>query len=126
MKLYYLLLAFFNYFDSTSSFTTTTTTSRLISRSIFSSNHNTKIFSEIKSSPKDRDEIECYVVNDVDVKVNGDSPEIVCTSEPEEYAWFNGIEPESMKKTDRMSEGKTECVEGSSPRGIPEWECKSD
>lgn len=68
--------------------------------------------------------IECYLVTDQAVVAEGEPPKIVCTSEPEEYAWFNGIDPKKLHKTDVVSELSTECVEGASPRGIPEWECK--
>ena len=68
--------------------------------------------------------IECYLVTDEAVLAEGDPPKIVCTSEPEDYAWFNGIDPQKLMKTDTVSELATECVEGASPRGIPEWECK--
>ncbi len=68
--------------------------------------------------------IECYLVTDQAVVAEGDPPKIVCTSEPEEYAWFNGIDPKKLHKTNAVSELSTECVEGASPRGIPEWECK--
>jgi len=66
--------------------------------------------------------IECFVVNDA---TEGEDPQVVCTSEPEEYAWFNGIKPSEMKSTDGAAqEGFNECVEGASPKGTPEWECK--
>jgi hypothetical protein len=68
--------------------------------------------------------IECYLVTDQAVVAEGDPPKIVCTSDPEEYAWFNGIDPKKLHKTDIVSELSTECVEGASPRGIPEWECQ--
>jgi hypothetical protein len=68
--------------------------------------------------------IECFIVNNELVQTEGDAPEVVCTSEPDEYAWFNGIDPEALKPTEGTEEGGTECVEGASPRGIPEWECK--
>eukprot|EP00547_Thalassionema_nitzschioides_P007376 CAMPEP_0194200720 /NCGR_PEP_ID=MMETSP0156-20130528/1206_1 /TAXON_ID=33649 /ORGANISM="Thalassionema nitzschioides, Strain L26-B" /LENGTH=112 /DNA_ID=CAMNT_0038925753 /DNA_START=87 /DNA_END=425 /DNA_ORIENTATION=- len=70
------------------------------------------------ASTREDEPIECYVTN------NGDEKQkVVCTSDPEGYAWFNGIDPEKMKPTDGTSEGTTECVEGYSPKGIPEWEC---
>ena len=68
--------------------------------------------------------IECYLVTDEAVLGEGVPPKVVCTSEPEDYAWFNGIDPAKLLKTDTVSELATECVEGASPRGIPEWECK--
>ena len=68
--------------------------------------------------------IECYLVTDQAVVAEGDPPKVVCTSDPEEYAWFNGIDPKKLHKTDVVSELSTECVEGASPRGIPEWECQ--
>ena len=68
--------------------------------------------------------IECFLVTDQAVVAEGDPPKIVCTSDPDEYAWFNGIDPKKLHKTDVVSEFATECVEGASPRGIPEWECQ--
>lgn len=96
--------------------------------------------------------IECYIVEDdeetfggndgvrddfYDEFVNGSNnhdaasasnhnkkPRVVCTSEPEEYAWFNGIDPNHLIPTDGTETGSMECVEGASPRGIPEWECE--
>mmetsp|Transcript_15373 Transcript_15373/g.21420 ORF Transcript_15373/g.21420 Transcript_15373/m.21420 type:complete len:126 (+) Transcript_15373:159-536(+) len=76
------------------------------------------------SKPDDQAPVECYITNEEEVVIDGETPQVVCTPEPEEYAWFNGIDVEKMKKTDGMEEGKLECVEGSSPRGIEEWECK--
>uniref|UniRef100_A0A7S2EB08 Ig-like domain-containing protein n=1 Tax=Trieres chinensis TaxID=1514140 RepID=A0A7S2EB08_TRICV len=68
--------------------------------------------------------VECYVVNDELVQTEGENPQVVCTSEPDEYAWFNGLEPNQMKPTDGTESGATECVEGASPRGTPEWNCE--
>jgi hypothetical protein len=70
--------------------------------------------------------IECFVVNDLELQMGEDElPLVVCTSEPEEYAWFNGIERDVMRPaTEKDAELTTECVEGASPRGIEEWECK--
>jgi hypothetical protein len=65
---------------------------------------------------KTEDTIECFVV--------GETPDVVCTSEPDDYAWYNGIDPEQLKPTDAIKEGAVECVEGESRRGKPEWECK--
>jgi hypothetical protein len=66
--------------------------------------------------------IECFVIHDKEEKEN---PQVICTSEPDEYAWFNGIDRDAMRPaTDKDSQLTTECVEGASPRGIPEWECK--
>mmetsp|Transcript_29710 Transcript_29710/g.38855 ORF Transcript_29710/g.38855 Transcript_29710/m.38855 type:complete len:123 (+) Transcript_29710:266-634(+) len=76
------------------------------------------------SKPDDQAPIECYLTNEEEVVIDGETPQVICTSEPEEYAWFNGIDPDKMKKTDGMEEGKLECVEGSSPRGVEEWECQ--
>jgi hypothetical protein len=70
--------------------------------------------------------IECFVVNDLEIQMGEEEvPLVVCTSEPDEYAWFNGIEREAMRPaTEKDAELTTECVEGASPRGIEEWECK--
>ena len=84
-------------------------------------------------SAAEKKEIECYIIDpEVICDDNGDcavsddeKPTVVCTSEPEEYAWFNGIDEERMHKTDgNVDIGATECVEGASPRGIEEWECQ--
>jgi hypothetical protein len=41
-----------------------------------------------------------------------------------QYAWFNGIDPNMMIKTDGAIEGSMECKEGESYKGKPEWECE--
>ena len=71
--------------------------------------------------------VECFVVGGGDlVGDDGEKPEVVCTSHPEEYAWLNGIDPKAMKPTDGMEEGSLECVEGHPTRGgVDEYECKS-
>lgn len=73
--------------------------------------------------------VECFIIEpdeDDDSIDYQDSPKVVCTSEPQEYAWMNGIDESRLKPTDDdgdVYEEKMECVEGASPRGIPEWEC---
>lgn len=71
--------------------------------------------------------VECFVVGQGDlVGPDGEKPEVVCTSHPEEYAWLNGIDPQAMTPTDGMEEGSLECVEGHPTRGgVDEYECKS-
>ena len=72
--------------------------------------------------------VECFLIENEDEDTNEsfemEEPTVVCTSEPEEYAWFNGIDEKKMKPTNGTETGATECVEGASPRGTPEWECK--
>ena len=70
--------------------------------------------------------IQCFIVNAFEVDEEGAEPEIVCTPEPDEYAWFNGLEREHMKPaaSAAASDEYLECMEGASPRGVPEWECK--
>jgi hypothetical protein len=75
---------------------------------------------------EDEKAVECFLVNDEDVVENGATPGVVCTSAPDEYAWFNGLDPEALLPTDDINEHALECVEGASPRGIPEWECRED
>eukprot|EP00978_Attheya_sp_CCMP212_P013553 scaffold34015_cov54-Attheya_sp.AAC.4 len=83
---------------------------------------NMSLAAAAEASSDAPDPIECFVVND---ETEGQDPQVVCTSEPEEYAWFNGIKPSEMKPTDGVAqEGFNECVEGASPKGTPEWECK--
>ena len=72
----------------------------------------------------DEEPVECFVVNNEMVETEGEKPQVVCTSEPEEFAWFNGIERNAMRPTDGTEEEAEECVEGASPKGTPEWECK--
>ena len=64
--------------------------------------------------------IECYIVKDEDVPIYGD---VICTSAPEEFAWFEGVNRKLMKPTDGMNIESEQCVEGSSPNGTPEWKC---
>ena len=71
--------------------------------------------------------IECFIVNYFDMQEGlATTPHVVCTSQPDEYAWYHGIDRATMmKKTDGILQGALECVEGASPRGIPEWECRT-
>ena len=68
---------------------------------------------------------QCFIVNQELVDTEGEEPEIVCTNAPDDYAWFNGLDADAFVPTDGTSEESWECVEGESPRGIPEWECHS-
>ena len=78
----------------------------------------------VQSAIDEEKDVECYLVNDEDVVKNGATPAVVCTSSPDEFAWFNGLDLEALLPTDGTSENAFECVEGASPRGIPEWECR--
>ena len=77
------------------------------------------------------EDVQCYLIEEDDENQDGESggdlasekPTVVCTSEPEEYAWYNGLNENQMKPTDGTDTGATECIEGASPRGTPEWEC---
>lgn len=70
-------------------------------------------------------EMQCFIVNFDMVEEDGEIPEVFCTSEPEEFAWFHGKNMKDLKPTDIIKEEAfEECVEGASPRGLPEWECK--
>ncbi|KAL7537334.1 hypothetical protein ACHAXR_007743 [Thalassiosira sp. AJA248-18] len=72
---------------------------------------------------EDTDDVTCYVTNDEEIVTEGEKPHVVCTSEPEDYAWFNGVD--NMRPTDGEEiEGTEECVEGESYKGKPEWECE--
>ena len=73
------------------------------------------------------DDVECFIVNYDMVEEEGETPEVVCTSQPDEFAWFNGLERNDLKSTESIKdEAFKECIEGSSPTGVPEWECKVD
>ena len=53
-------------------------------------------------------------------------PKVVCTSNPDEYAWFNGIKPDQLVPTEIVHAARLEsCEEGASPRGVPEWVAES-
>ena len=72
--------------------------------------------------------VECFVVIDEELEVTeGATAQVVCTSEPEEYAWLNGLEVDALKPIDDsmkpVLESTVECVEGALPRGVPVWEC---
>ena len=44
--------------------------------------------------------------------------------EPQEYAWYNGIDEKRMHKAEGdVDIGASQCVESASPRGVEEWEC---
>ncbi|KAG7337873.1 hypothetical protein IV203_025937 [Nitzschia inconspicua] len=66
----------------------------------------------------------CYLITTTDDD-NGGIPQVICTSNPEEYAWYHGIDKEQMVLTDGIHDHALQCVKGESPRGIPEWECES-
>jgi len=70
------------------------------------------------------DDVTCYITNDEEIALEGEKPHVVCTSEPEEYAWFNGIDTKAMRKAEDVDiEGNENCVLGESYTGKPEWEC---
>ena len=78
------------------------------------------------------EDVQCYLIendddDDQDDESSGDlasaKPTVVCTSEPKEHAWYNGLDENQMKPTDGTDSGATQCIEGASPRGTPEWEC---
>lgn len=92
-----------------------------------SSSTSSRLFSSpVKTSAnEDNDEdVTCYVTNDEEIVTEGEKPKVVCTSEPEAYAWFNGIDSKAMRKTDGTKEGTEQCIEVESYIGKPEWECK--
>lgn len=97
------------------------TSSRLISSSVKTSAMDT--FNVVINEDNDED-VTCYVTNDEEIVTEGEKPKVVCTSEPEEYAWFNGVDPKAMRKTDGTLEGTEQCIEVESYMGKPEWECK--
>mmetsp|Transcript_14675 Transcript_14675/g.22092 ORF Transcript_14675/g.22092 Transcript_14675/m.22092 type:complete len:129 (+) Transcript_14675:82-468(+) len=73
---------------------------------------------------EDTDDVTCFIVNDEEIITEGEKPHVVCTSEPDDYAWFNGVDPENMRETDGVIEGAENCVQGESFKGKPEWECE--
>ena len=79
----------------------------------------------VEAASSNSEDVQCYLVeNDDDGGAVSDAKAtVVCTAEPEEYAWFNGIDEKKMRPTDGSETGATECIEGASPRGSPEWEC---
>ncbi|KAL3782984.1 hypothetical protein HJC23_003140 [Cyclotella cryptica] len=89
--------------------------------------------SQLKSTSENKSEssddaiadydVSCFIVNEEEILADGEKPHVVCTAEPEEYAWFNGIDPKMMVKTEDAIEGAVECKEGESYKGKPEWEC---
>jgi len=87
-----------------------------------------KIKTSLASSIEEEEKkaIQCFIVNAFEVDEEGAEPQIICTAEPDEYAWFNGLERDHMMPAqDTTVSGEfLECIEGASPRGVPEWECK--
>ena len=85
----------------------------------------TNVFAtRLAATVDDEKAIQCFIVNEFEVEEEGVDPEIVCTQDPDDYAWFNGLDRDAMKPTNGESESFLECVEGASPKGVPEWECK--
>eukprot|EP00580_Thalassiosira_gravida_P000467 CAMPEP_0201598806 /NCGR_PEP_ID=MMETSP0492-20130828/500_1 /ASSEMBLY_ACC=CAM_ASM_000837 /TAXON_ID=420259 /ORGANISM="Thalassiosira gravida, Strain GMp14c1" /LENGTH=143 /DNA_ID=CAMNT_0048061285 /DNA_START=109 /DNA_END=540 /DNA_ORIENTATION=+ len=75
-------------------------------------------------SSEDTDDVTCFVVNDEEIATEGEDPHVVCTAEPDDYAWFNGVDPKAMRETKGEENDAEECVEGESYKGEPEWECE--
>mmetsp|Transcript_11547 Transcript_11547/g.16566 ORF Transcript_11547/g.16566 Transcript_11547/m.16566 type:complete len:134 (+) Transcript_11547:51-452(+) len=73
---------------------------------------------------EDTDDVTCFIVNDEEIITEKEKPHVVCTSEPDDYAWFNGVDPENMREVDGVVEGVENCVQGESFKGKPEWECE--
>ena len=69
--------------------------------------------------------IQCFLIQTDDDKDVVLTPQIVCTPNPEEYAWFNGLDKDQLVPTDGIHDEALQCVEYESPRGVPEWECES-
>lgn len=78
----------------------------------------------LSSTVDDEKAIQCFIVNAFQVEEEGAIPEVICTPDPDDYAWFNGLDRETMLPADGHHDDFLECVEGASPRGVPEWECK--
>ncbi|CAB9504844.1 expressed unknown protein [Seminavis robusta] len=83
-----------------------------------SSNSNSRLFYSVKDEDKP---IECFLVFTEDDDSVAAPPQVVCTSQPDEYAWFNGIKRDNLVPTDGVHEHAVQCVEGESPRGSPWW-----
>jgi hypothetical protein len=103
------------------------TTPRATTRFAFALRIHQPHASDPAASEGEQRPIECFVVNDLEIKMGEEEvPLVVCTSEPDEYAWFNGIDRAAMRPaTEKDAELTTECVEGASPMGIEEWECRA-
>lgn len=85
--------------------------------------------------------LQCFLIlNDN----NSDSvPTMIWTPNPDEYAWFNGIDRKNMVEVTNQQVGWSsgasttntsllynpfdglQCVERESPRGVSEWECEA-
>lgn len=76
------------------------------------------------SEDPDTDDVTCFVVNDEEIVTEGEKPHVVCTAEPDDYAWFNGVDPKAMREARGEENDAEECVAGESFRGEPEWECE--
>jgi len=77
------------------------------------------------TNSQDEEAIQCFIVNYGQVENEGATPEVHCTSNVEEFTWFHGYDLDDLVNTqDFPSLLLTECVDGASPRGLPEWECK--
>jgi hypothetical protein len=89
-----------------------------------SSNEATTISETNNPKAGAEDPIECYLVNQDAVIEDGEKPRIICTSDPEETAWMEGLNREEMIKTEGVENLSGQCVEGHSLTGKPEWECE--
>ena len=67
-------------------------------------------------------EVACYLVNS-----DSDGVNVVCTSSPEKYAWYEGIDREEMEEIapgSLASSGHLACEEDATFNGEPVWKCK--
>ena len=70
------------------------------------------------------DGVQCYIVDGVE---DDGEPFMVCTAEPQEFAWFNGIKRSQLKPIESdavLQDGTVSCEEETSFNGSPEWFCK--
>jgi len=88
---------------------------------------NKKNKQEQEQEQNNNDTIQCYIVNYDAFENEGAAPEVMCTANPEEFAWYHGLDVDEMVNTNDMPSihlDFSECVEGASHRGTPEWECQ--
>lgn len=107
--------------------TTTTASAAKQDNTVSNTKPNKK--QEQRQESNDHDNIQCFIVNYDAVQNENAVAEIYCTSDVEEFAWYHGLSVDELVNTEDMPSlalDFSECVQGASHRGTPEWECKPE
>lgn len=75
---------------------------------------------EAEPQPRGEDDVECFLVDGVE---EDGKDFYVCTSQPEETAWFMGVPVSDLRSDYTPDASLLQCEAGTSFNGEPEWLC---